>query len=81
MAVKKKYPHGVVSRAQWRYLYAAGKKNPKLLKVAKMLTERNERQRPGGLKGHKIDYHSIPERKGVHVGIHTLRNSVGRGSR
>jgi hypothetical protein len=53
-----KWPHGAVSKTQWRFLYAKGKTDPKMLKVAHMLTERNERQR-----GEKVGYKTLPFRK------------------
>lgn len=53
----KRWPHGAVSKAQWRFLYAKGRKDPKMLKVAHMLTERNERQR-----GEKVGYRTLPWR-------------------
>lgn len=80
MAKPLKWPHGVVSKAQWRYLYSAGRHDPKLLKVAHQLTERNAALMPGGTKHHKLDFRSLPERR-HHPGIRSLSHSVGKGSR
>lgn len=51
-------PSGFVSRAQWAYFYAAGRRNPKMLALA-----HKESQKVVAQRGKKVGFHSLPARR------------------
>lgn len=51
--------HGFVSKAQWRYFFAKGKKNPKMRKLAHKLAHRTQRYKGGP----KIAFRGLPARR------------------
>ena len=63
MARKKKrssgLKHGFKSKAQWRYFYARGKKDPRFRKWAHEIAHRTQRYHGGK----KVGYHSLPARR------------------
>jgi hypothetical protein len=51
-------PKGFVSRAQWRYFFAKGRKDPKF----RALAHKEAHKTPGGPK---VRYRRLPRRKGA----------------
>jgi hypothetical protein len=85
VALKKKWPHGPVSKAQWRWWgYQMSHHTPTGTRWGHMILERAERQKPGVAKiGHHTfhaSYRSLPERRGG-PSLTTLRGAVGKLSR
>jgi len=55
---KSKMPKGFVSKAQWRFFFFKGKRNPKF----RALAHKEAHKTPGGKK---VRYRRLPARKGA----------------